>query len=204
LLGKNRQKISVSEIPWYQELDSGIIELAYIVWAFPKIAEKSGINIKQKCTSLDDLEKKYKIFDLSSPYKNQEGKPNSTRRKLRGIHAVEMCLKIDDDVTDPNIDDLLGIPNLLSWDGDLKALRNRYLEIAREAGIPDVVSYLARFASHVRGMIKDKKAVDGIIPTDDLSQTCEYTSGDRRFGIDDSALRHQLKASGLLNKLFGR
>ncbi len=202
LLSQERLSFNQGEIPLYQELDSGIIETSYVVWAFPGILELVGFNPTERTSTIDDLKRKYKVFDLS---KTDTG-ANHIAKKLQGIHAVEMCLKIDDDLDGASVDRKLGIPNFTDWekgsDGrSLKSLRRHYMDIARKSGIPNFLTSTARLASYVRGIVKDRNAGNGIIPTDDYFEVSDYAGG-RKFGEGCNTLRQKLVASGLLNELF--
>jgi hypothetical protein len=199
-LSQERQSFSVSEIRLYQELDSGIIEAAYLVWTFPEMLKLVGFDPTEHVSTIDDLKSKYEVFDLS----RLEVGDNDFVKKLQGIHAVTMCLKIDDDL-EGSVDRILGIPNFTDWEkngyGNLKLLRQWYVSIARRAGIPNLLTNIARLTSFLRGVVKDRKAKEGISPTDDYFNISDYAGG-RKFDQGCNTLRQKLDASGLLVELF--
>lgn len=191
------------------ELDSGIFEAGCMAVVFPNndIFKKLEINFPGKaCHDPNELLKKYELFVL--PEENTLPS-NHYREAAQELHALEMLMKMDDDIKGTPFDRQVGIPNYHLWAESLsettgepvskilKRTKGKYLHLASENLAQEIINRSIVLALHFSGKLKDFLAINGIQPVDDLYQLpilCQ-----RFFGLASTALRHQLEATTLLS-----
>lgn len=209
LLSRQRNNI---QVPDFVEIDSGIIEAAYTEVAMPGYLSSLGMDFPGKsCQTKYDLTEKYKLYLSRSDFGIDRSKKFN---KIRGLHGLEMTMKLDDDVEGEWVDKMLGLPNYWVWLQNqaeitgtssaelLKIAKKGYLEMARKVTMLNLASTGITFLSNVSGKSKDLKSCNGVVPTDDLWQITKLI-GDN-FNPHCTALRHQLESSGLLDRAFGK
>lgn len=195
----------------FLELDSGIIEALFTAVAFPKtnLLEQAGVgSLGTACTNLDELKKRYSLYDLSL------GEP-STREahQLRELHMREMAMKVNDDRDGQRFDGLMGLPSFYSIalgeqessgrsvDVILNEYRDNYLKNVAGGGIVAGIINKAIIAGHrISAGVKNSTGLGDIEPTGDLWQLSPMVG--RLFDLSDAKLRHQLLKSRLLDAVF--
>ena len=188
----------------YLELDSGMIESAYFAVTVPHVLEEAEIKLNTPCNSVNDLLGKYKLFVTEGGIKdNKIENMTETQRGILALHAVVMRMKVDDDCEGKSVDCLTKVPSFCSLNtGDLNILQEEYLLIAQKCGYPVIVQDLTRLFSHISGFIKDKASRNGLSASDDIFAGNNFYGVDRPEG-NSTTLRHQMEATGVLDRLFG-
>jgi hypothetical protein len=102
LLALSRKTITTEQIPNYLELDSGIFEEACVRVATKSEWKSSG----NEPTTFDELLENYSGYLIHGTTKLKR-----SDNKMRGLHSVEMIMKIDDDMEGKDDDAVLGLPS---------------------------------------------------------------------------------------------
>ena len=205
-LSEHRGDFSPNNYPDFLELDSGIFVAICLHITVPDIAKEAGIDLSKDVNNLDDLKEKYSLFLLKDSDKR---KFSPLEEKIRSLHALEMILKIRDDVNDKrdsNIDAILGLPNFWRYAEKeetakpylaLKDLHNAYMKIAKKE-FPKPVPTLTSLLCSITSRIKSKKSSRSTKIIED-PENFHHFFGKRK---QTTTLRHEMNASSVLSELF--
>ncbi len=203
-------KEKVKEVKSYLELDSAIYEAVCIELVRPGLLQSLGLDMETSASSYDDLKKKYELF-LNTDYNPGGNNPNLQREsdQIRGLHGVEMLLKIVDDANDRNkgiqsADGILQPPNYVDYlaaqdnpEAELEVVKKEYEEMAEKAGISRAVVGVSEFLlTNLKLANRVGKDVD--FQPKDPDQIGKLFNG-RKFLIH---MREKLAETGVLNELF--
>ena len=213
-LSSGRRNFQVQEYREYVELDSVMNVLGCIALSAPRVLERCGFDMGESCETVEDVRRKYSAFIVGGakpqgrktvlmPGADETGA--LAMAQIMSLEGAEMVLKVDDDKNGRRVDKLLGIPNLYDYaeqiaeegqspHGIVNRMRNEYLFLAETGGLSRLLVWSAELLRHLTSAGKAKMAGLKL-----LSQKTEVIS------IADSTtttLRHELDASGVLEKLF--
>lgn len=157
-LAQNRFGIDTNDIPTYLEIDSAIFEAISIEAAIPGLLQKTGFDLYAPATNLQELKEKYAFF-IEPPDKAD----SETQRKVKGLQAIEMVLKVADDFWGGVEDSILEVPSYLQFceeqtECDKETAKNNLLSTYRKnAQLCGVSNFVTNFSDLIFKLARKAK-----------------------------------------------
>lgn len=157
LLSLLRNSIETEQVPIWLELDSAIFEDACYRVATPECLRTESVSQPQ---TFEDLEKRYGDYLIWGDTEEKQG------NKKRGLHGMEMLLKVADDRVGEADDMKLGLPNFVRYaesvsngraggvDEVLKNITEVYRKAAIDGGISAMSTRITQVLCHGSSLVK--------------------------------------------------
>ena len=212
LLSLSRGEFTPSEYPSFLETDSMIFVWTCIAQTVPKVLESAGFDFPGRpCQTKADLLAKYGPGMVFSRGDFSDLSP--VQRKVVGLHAAQMVMKVDDDRLGLGVDDLLGLPSFwqyAQWQAEqdshsprqeIVRAKQNFKEAAVACGVGSMEVFASDLLFSLFSLHQSGRAFSSVPIVEN-----PVTVG-RTLNIhaprQSVTQRHELDGSSLLNELFG-